>query len=193
MSGPLRKRRGFTALPNETVYDADLSYRALGLLLALNARPESSSFDLRRVLARSEHRPGREGRDACQAAAKELRDRGYLAQRQVRVGREFRTLTLVDVKPMTTQEAAAELDDLAREQGYPQERRGPGNPAPHGGPGFPAPKNPALSSTKSQPPTSTRFARGVDGEESNARECEHGEPRGPRACALCRYAARSAS
>lgn len=108
---PPRTRRGKVHLPNATVYDSELSYRALGLLAAMLARPQSASFDMRE-LASDPRRPGREGRDALLTAAKELRDHGYVHTFRVKLGgrRGVRTETVVSPEPITNTEARAIVD-----------------------------------------------------------------------------------
>lgn len=187
MSGTLRKRRGFTSLPNATVHDQRLSYRSLGLLLALHSRPDGASYDMRQ-LAKGENR---EGRTALLKSATELRETGYLASRQIRVPNDtgkpvFHTLTIVDTEPMTPERAAQELDQMAQGQVIHNAFAGSGFQTPQ----MRTPQSRTLSSTKSQPPSSTRFAREEE-EKANVRECEHGEPRGSMACPLCRQAMRS--
>lgn len=71
-------RRHYTHIENETINDARLSYKALGMLTFLLSKPEGwrvNSLEL----AKGE---GREGRDAIRSALKELRDTGYIKRRR---------------------------------------------------------------------------------------------------------------
>ena len=68
------RRRGAVIVPNETVYDASLSYNALGLLAVLLARPEDAPQGYRTLM-----RPG-VGQKAILAGFKELREGGYRYQ-----------------------------------------------------------------------------------------------------------------
>jgi hypothetical protein len=68
------RRRGAVIVPNETVYDASLSYNALGLLAVLLARPEDAPQGYRTLM-----RPG-VGQRAILAGFKELREGGYRYQ-----------------------------------------------------------------------------------------------------------------
>lgn len=67
-----RQQRGFAAVPNETVFDAGLSARALGVLTKLVALPVD--WDLRRDWL---VRQFPEGRDAITTAVRELRRLGF--------------------------------------------------------------------------------------------------------------------
>jgi hypothetical protein len=68
------RRRGAVIVPNETVYDASLSYNALGLLAVLLARPEDAPQGYRTLM-----RPG-VGQKAILNGFKELREGGYRYQ-----------------------------------------------------------------------------------------------------------------
>lgn len=194
MSGRLRKRNpGSESLPNTTIHGEHqpldggdkrkLSYRALGVLLALHARPEGASYDMR-VLAAG---PGREGRNALLAPAKELRELGFMGQRKVR-GSSGRIITLVviDKTPMSAETIADELDDMARDEVIHRAAPGSDNRTP-------VDRTPVDRTPVGRTILPTGGHPSYYVEETNAGACEHGEPRGPRACALCRYAARSAS
>lgn len=183
--GKLRKRRGYTALPNATVHDKDLSYRALGLLIALHSRPDGASFDLRRLT-----RPGKEQRTALLTASKELKARGYMGQRRCKRKDDgtFKTLTVIDVEPMRPDVIEQELNDMQRDEFiHSSIHKHPRSGCPT--PGDPTPGGPTVFPTGSQPSSSIPSGREEE-EETNARECEHGEPRGQRSCPLCRQAGR---
>ncbi len=184
MAGTIRKRRGFTALPNATVHDKALSYRALGLLLSLHSRPDGASFDLRRFV-----RDGHEQRTALLSARKELVTAGYIGHRRVkRKGGIFNTLTIIDTEPMSAETIEQELDAMVRDEVVPRSvHRSPGSGCPT--PAHPTPDSPTVLPTGGHPSSSTPSGREEE-EEVNARECPHGEPRGPRACPLCRQAGR---
>lgn len=68
------RRRGNVTVPNETVYDERLSYNALGVLVALMARPPGTAAGYRQLV-----RPG-VGERAILGAFKELVAAGYRMQ-----------------------------------------------------------------------------------------------------------------
>lgn len=152
MTGPgrlIRRRAGHTTLPNATVLDDRLTFRALGLLVALLARPWGASFDMRSLAAGE----GREGRDAVLTAAAELRAAGYLHQTRRRLPSGlFVTDTYVADEPVSETEAGAALqpDIPPTGVGFPD----PGSPDP----GLP---DPGLSDRlpKGATPGLARFAR----------------------------------
>ncbi|MDX3260712.1 hypothetical protein PV336_15945 [Streptomyces sp. MI02-2A] len=92
----VKRTKGYTTIPNSTLCDHRLSFRARGVLAFLLAKPddwETRTTDL------PEH--GREGRDAVRAALKELRDLGYMSQEREQFRDEdtgkwlWRTVTVV--------------------------------------------------------------------------------------------------
>lgn len=74
----VKRTKGYTTIPNSTLCDDRLSYRARGVLAFLLAKPddwETRTTDL--PGARDEPR---EGRDAVRTALRELREAGYMTQ-----------------------------------------------------------------------------------------------------------------
>lgn len=85
-------RRGSTALPNKTVLDRELSYVALGLLVAALAMPPSAPKGYRAFV---DAKRGL-GRDAVLKGLKELSELGYRWQFTVRTtGGVVRTVTVI--------------------------------------------------------------------------------------------------
>lgn len=93
---PFRAHRGgFVTIPNETVNDRRLSFRARGVLLYLLGRPPGWRFAAERVAAE-----GKEGREAVATALRELADLGYYrAVRLRQADGTFVTATEVSVTP----------------------------------------------------------------------------------------------
>ena len=92
----VKRTKGYTTIPNSTLCDHRLSFRARGVLAFLLAKPddwETRTTDL------PEH--GKEGRDAVRTALKELRDLGYMSQEREQFRDEetgkwlWRTVTVV--------------------------------------------------------------------------------------------------
>lgn len=134
MSTILRKRlsAGWTGMPNETIRDRSISFRATGLLAFLLSMDDGWSMDSRIVAARK----GREGRDAVRTAMKELRAAGYVKLENARspdTG-QFQTEIVVSDVPMFTGLFAVESP-------------APDNPAP----GEPAPADPPLAGRAPDP------------------------------------------
>lgn len=77
------KRTRFTVIDRATVNDADLSYRARGVLLWLLDKPDDWHTDSS-AIARASTGERNEGRDAIRAALKELEACGYLTRERKR-------------------------------------------------------------------------------------------------------------
>ena len=86
---------GFVVLPNETVNDKRLSFRARGLLAYLIGRPPGWRFATERI-AKESGGPLAEGRDAVRSAMRELIALGYL-RRSTRSAPNGQLLTLTEV------------------------------------------------------------------------------------------------
>lgn len=74
----------FTLVPNHILDNKELSFRAKGLYAYLRSKPENWEFRVQNIIKAS-----REGRDAVQAAIKELEDIGYIqriANRSAKTG-----------------------------------------------------------------------------------------------------------
>lgn len=96
------RRARYTVMDRATIRDKRLSYRALGLLLALLDAPEGASVNSEQL---SQLRP--EGRDAIRSALKELETCGYLVRSRERdaAGRMV-TVSIVSERPVES----AQLD-----------------------------------------------------------------------------------
>ncbi|MEV0445908.1 hypothetical protein AB0I84_10470 [Streptomyces spectabilis] len=105
---------GYTVLPTATLEDSRLSFRARGILAFLVAKPDDWQ-----VRAESIAKKGKEGRDAVQAALRELRNCGYyrVITERLSDGRLVRVTEVYD----TAQEWAAE--EYARQVVRRVERR----------------------------------------------------------------------
>lgn len=96
---------GYVVMPNATVNNADLSYRARGLLAYMLGRPPGWSFSADRLAKETP-----EGRDAIRTALRELARAGYYRTQRVRVG-AGRVITLTEVADSPSLMPAA-LDPL---------------------------------------------------------------------------------
>lgn len=105
---------GYTVLPTATLEDSRLSFRARGILAFLVAKPDDWQ-----VRAESIAKMGKEGRDAVQAALRELRNCGYyrVITERLSDGRLIRITEVYD----TAQDWAAE--EYARQVVRRVERR----------------------------------------------------------------------
>jgi hypothetical protein len=207
------RRRGTTVVPNSTVYDSQLSYRALGLLLVLLSRPDAAPHGYRDLVGRGL------GEKAVRAALRELDAAGYRHQMKMRspdptghggTGRVL-TLTLVSEDPVDEATAREWLVDNAHRwlnraaasaARYDQGKRA--KPAGRTvrrlpGPGIPQPGRERHLSTESQGEESLRspHRENQSGAHPQATTCEHGVPLGavagvPR-CPQCRQRARLAA
>ena len=63
----------FTIVPNDILGDSSISFRAKGVYTYLRSKPENWEFRIQNIVNSS-----KEGRDAVQAAIKELENAGYL-------------------------------------------------------------------------------------------------------------------
>lgn len=153
--------RGWTSIPNETLEDRRLSWRARGILAYLLSRPANWETDSERLAAIA-----KEGRDAVRTALTELEKARYLfrvkiqgdgglwATEYVLYDRPLAAGTSpgwappldVEASPAATRDASPEAVD--NPVSNPVEDCGeptPENPSP--GPGKPTPGNPALLTT----------------------------------------------
>ena len=90
---------GFVVLPNETVNDTRLSFRARGLLAYLIGRPPGWRFATERI-AKESGGPLAEGRDAVRSAMRELIALGYLRRKTHSAPNgQLLTLTQVAARP----------------------------------------------------------------------------------------------
>jgi hypothetical protein len=136
VSSILRKRltRGWTGVPNATLRDRRISYRATGVLAYLLSMDDGWSMDAR-ILA--EGKEG-EGRDAILTALRELRQAGYVhhTKRRTDAGRFVTEVEVSDV-PVDAWRGGVLIDltkDGKPDPGEPE----PGKPTPgHPEPGCP--------------------------------------------------------
>lgn len=117
------KRTRFTVIDRATVNDADLSYRARGVLLWLLDKPDDWQTDSNAIA-----RAGKEGRDAVRAALKELQTCGYLARerKQVEHGK-WVTDVLVYERPKTDSQAPDGDSDWEPEPDLPTPEKASSN------------------------------------------------------------------
>jgi hypothetical protein len=118
----VKRTKGYTTIPNSTLCDHRLSFRARGVLAFLLAKPddwETRTTDL------PEH--GREGRDAVRTALKELRELGYMDQEREQYRDDesgkwlWRTVTIVRDFPEPenpTSEVVPETDSQSSETSW---------------------------------------------------------------------------
>ncbi len=111
MSGIIRAprpARGWTEIPDSTIRDKRLSYRARGVLVRLLSNAEGY-----RMTAEDLAREGREGRGAVLAALRELREAGYLVVRRVQgSGGRWRTETYVYDYPQAVESTEVGFPDF---------------------------------------------------------------------------------
>lgn len=152
--------RGWTSIPNETLEDRRLSWRARGILAYLLSRPPGWETDSERLAAIA-----KEGRDAVRTALTELEKARYLFRVKVQGnGGLWATEYVLYDRPLAagtnpgwappldleaSSTAADEpvetpVDNPVEDCGQPT----PENPPP--GPGKPTPENPALLTTTHQ-------------------------------------------
>lgn len=176
--------RGWTSIPNETLEDRRLSWRARGILAYLLSRPPGWETDSERLAAIA-----KEGRDAVRTALNELEATRYLfrvkiqgkgglwATEYVLYDRPLPAGTApgwappLDVDPSSAATRDASPEPVEKPGDNPVEDCGqptPENPPP--GPGKPTPENPALLTTTDQqleetpsPTTGGMAAPSVDG------------------------------
>lgn len=86
---------GYVHVPNETINDARLSFKARGILVYMLGRPPEWRFSADRIASESKT----DGRRAILNGLTELRTFGYYRVTRVRVGSEFRMLTEVAATP----------------------------------------------------------------------------------------------
>lgn len=88
----------FTAVPNQIVNDARLSFKARGILLYLISKPDSWEFSEERISLRST-----DGKASIKSGLKEIEKFGYLERKKIKsdngkfIGIEY-TVTLPDVR-----------------------------------------------------------------------------------------------
>lgn len=119
------RRRRFAVIDQRAINDSRLSFRARGVLAWLLDKPDDWRCNSRTIAV-----AGREGRDAVQAALRELEQAGYLsrARRQNDRGR-WLTFTTVHERPVD-EPVDEPVDTVGTEAGFP----GAGKPGA-GGPG----------------------------------------------------------
>lgn len=156
----VEKPRGWTSIPNETLEDSRLSWRARGILAYLLSRPANWETDSERLAAIA-----KEGRDAVRTALTELERARYLFRVKVQGGGGLWATEYVlydrplaagttpgnapplDLDPSSTaadNPVETPVDNPVEDGGKPT----PENPSP--APGKPTPGNPALLTTNDQ-------------------------------------------
>ncbi len=125
MSGIIRAprpARGWTEIPDSTIRDKRLSYRARGVLVRLLSNAEGY-----RMTAEDLAREGREGRGAVLAALRELREAGYVVVKRIQgAGGRWRTESYVYDRPPLATEACAEVgfpDSGFPDSGFPDSNK----------------------------------------------------------------------
>lgn len=103
-------KRGSSAIPNQTIWDKELSLPALTLLLLASAVPPGTpmGYEFFTKLDRGYGRP------TVQKALRELNDRGYRWQFTVRRGGRVRTITMVSPEPISENDALIEFEEMRR-------------------------------------------------------------------------------
>lgn len=72
----------FTQVPNELLYNPDISFKAKGLWAYMSAKPDGWSFSAARIAEET-----KEERKAIQAGLRELSDHGYITAKKLSSGR----------------------------------------------------------------------------------------------------------
>lgn len=96
-------RRSSTALSNRVIHDKELSFPALGLLMASLSLPPNAPSGYRAFLGRGM------GEKAVRSALKELEEHDYRFRFRVRREGKIRDVTLVSDAPITVGEAQSEV------------------------------------------------------------------------------------
>jgi hypothetical protein len=151
---------GTQCVPNAVVWDARLSHRALGVLVAILARQAVGAPVSADALA--DVGDGREGRKAVQAAMRELTAAGYLHQVRLSRGRgRIVTLTRAYAEPTTAAVARMDMQGRAlREDGLlPDENR---PDVTHREDGLSSDEKPVCSPYGTKPRETTRARSGAD-------------------------------
>jgi hypothetical protein len=121
----VKRTKGYTTIPNSTLCDHRLSYRARGVLAFLLAKPDD--WETRTTDLPGGREEPREGRDAVRTALKELRELGYMDQEREQYRDEesgkwlWRTVTVVRDFPEPenpTSEVVPETDSQASETSW---------------------------------------------------------------------------
>lgn len=156
----IEKPRGWTSIPNATLEDERLSWRARGILAYLLSRPEGWDTDSERLAAIA-----KEGRDAVRAALRELETCRYLFRVKAQgMGGKWSTEyvlydTPLDPRITPGMQPPLDLDPSSSADRNPGDNPGdnpvetggepaPENPSP--APEKPTTGNPALLTTKDQ-------------------------------------------
>jgi hypothetical protein len=121
----VKRTKGYTTIPNSTLCDHRLSYRARGVLAFLLAKPDD--WETRTTDLPGGREEPREGRDAVRTALKELRELGYMDQEREQYRDDetgkwlWRTVTVVRDFPEPenpSSEAVPETDSQASETSW---------------------------------------------------------------------------
>jgi hypothetical protein len=172
----VKRTKGYTTIPNSTLCDDRLSYRARGVLAFLLAKPddwETKTTDL----PGSREEP-REGRDAVRTALAELRKVGYMSQEREQYRDEetgkllWHTITVVrdfpepdsqasEGVPRTDSQAPESSWDIPTTKGASEDGFSGGNVLPN----YPTRDIEVIEKTTSSPPR--RSARSVPEDAGN--------------------------
>ena len=99
-----RKVIPFTQVPNELLYNPDISFKAKGLWAYMSAKPEGWQFSADRIAEET-----KEERKAILAGLKELSEWGYITAKKLGTGRVEYTLHWeVAIKPTAKSEPKSE-------------------------------------------------------------------------------------
>lgn len=201
------KRRGTTAVPNATVHDSRISYAALGMLTVLLGRPDGAPSGYRALEGRGL------GQKATLSALKELNEAGYrhLIKRRSKSGRII-TDTVISETPTSVEAAQELIAEVTRNEDIHNVTHSPDHAAPSDA----RHDQPKQGKTAGQTKRRSSEARSSEARSSAAQvlrtskgslttlrtqgnptrthahaharpePCDHGETRGPTACAFCR-------
>lgn len=137
----VEKPRGWTSIPNETLEDTSLSWRARGILAYLLSRPANWETDSERLAALA-----KEGRDAVRTALTEIERARYLFRVKVQgAGGKWSTEYVLYDRPLDARSTPANPYPYVDEDSWPGD-----NPVekPVENCGGPAPENPSPAAGK---------------------------------------------